>query len=45
MIMRAGAFRRAGVKMPPMDMFWGDRYCMVLDPFGHAGRSRPIKKI
>jgi PhnB protein len=21
--------------MPPMDMFWGDRYGMVEDPFGH----------
>lgn len=21
--------------MPPADMFWGDRYGMVLDPFGH----------
>jgi uncharacterized glyoxalase superfamily protein PhnB len=27
----------AGAKpvMPPMDMFWGDRYCKVADPFGH----------
>src|SRR5262245_38154414 len=23
------------VKMPPTDMFWGDRYCKVEDPFGH----------
>ena len=22
-------------EMPPMDMFWGDRYCKFLDPFGH----------
>jgi PhnB protein len=21
--------------MPPMDMFWGDRYAKFLDPFGH----------
>lgn len=21
--------------MPPQDMFWGDRYGMVVDPFGH----------
>jgi hypothetical protein len=21
--------------MPPMDMFWGDRYGIVMDPFGH----------
>jgi len=22
--------------MPPMDMFWGDRYSQVTDPFGHS---------
>jgi uncharacterized glyoxalase superfamily protein PhnB len=22
-------------KMPPTDMFWGDRYGQVIDPFGH----------
>jgi hypothetical protein len=22
--------------MPPADMFWGDRYGMVVDPFGHV---------
>jgi PhnB protein len=22
-------------KMPPTDMFWGDRYCQLSDPFGH----------
>lgn len=26
----------ASVKMPLMDMFWGDRYGTVLDPFGHG---------
>jgi uncharacterized glyoxalase superfamily protein PhnB len=26
----------ATVKMPAMDMFWGDRYGMVSDPFGHV---------
>lgn len=26
----------AEAKMPPTDMFWGDRYSMVSDPFGHA---------
>jgi uncharacterized glyoxalase superfamily protein PhnB len=26
----------ATVIMPPMDMFWGDRYSQVEDPFGHA---------
>ena len=25
----------ASVKMPVMDMFWGDRYGKVQDPFGH----------
>jgi len=23
------------VQMPPTDMFWGDRYAKVVDPFGH----------
>jgi uncharacterized glyoxalase superfamily protein PhnB len=23
------------VRMPPMNMFWGDRYAKVTDPFGH----------
>jgi uncharacterized glyoxalase superfamily protein PhnB len=25
----------ATVSMPPMDMFWGDRYGVVVDPYGH----------
>ena len=25
----------AAVKMPPADMFWGDRYAQVIDPYGH----------
>jgi PhnB protein len=25
----------ATVKMPVADMFWGDRYGKVIDPFGH----------
>jgi PhnB protein len=25
----------ANVKMPAADMFWGDRYGIVIDPFGH----------
>jgi len=25
----------AAVKMPVADMFWGDRYGVVIDPFGH----------
>jgi uncharacterized glyoxalase superfamily protein PhnB len=35
------AFKRAidagaSVKMPPMDMFWGDRTATVGDPFGYT---------
>ena len=35
------AFERAikagcTVRMPPMDMFWGDRFGQVIDPFGHT---------
>jgi PhnB protein len=35
-----GVFHKAvaaGAKprMPPMDMFWGDRYAQFIDPFGH----------
>ena len=26
----------ATVKMPATDMFWGDRYGQVVDPFGHT---------
>jgi uncharacterized glyoxalase superfamily protein PhnB len=26
----------AKVKMPLEDMFWGDRYGQLLDPFGHT---------
>lgn len=25
----------AEVEMPPADMFWGDRFCKIKDPFGH----------
>jgi len=25
----------ATVRMPPADMFWGDRYGQITDPFGH----------
>lgn len=30
--------QRAGatVKMPAADMFWGDRYGVIVDPFGHS---------
>jgi PhnB protein len=24
------------VVMPPADMFWGDRFCKFVDPFGHC---------
>ena len=35
------AFKRAStagctVEMPPTDMFWGDRYGRLQDPFGHS---------
>lgn len=35
------AFERAiaagcTTKMPPSNMFWGDRYAKVIDPFGHV---------
>ena len=26
----------ATAKMPPTDMFWGDRYGQLVDPFGHV---------
>lgn len=26
----------AEAKMPPTDMFWGDRYAVVRDPYGHS---------
>ena len=34
------SFTRAGgagctIQMPPTDMFWGDRYGKLVDPFGH----------
>lgn len=30
--------------MPPADMFWGDRYAMVKDPFGHVWAFRTQKE-
>lgn len=31
--------------MKPEDMFWGDRYCKLRDPFGHIwSLGTPIKK-
>ena len=26
----------ATARMPPADMFWGDRYGVLIDPFGHS---------
>lgn len=26
----------ATAKMPPADMFWGDRFCALIDPSGHS---------
>jgi hypothetical protein len=30
--------------MPPMDMFWGDRYGKFIDPFGHLWGVATHKK-
>ena len=32
---RRAADAGATVVMPPADMFWGDRYAVLVDPFGH----------
>lgn len=41
-VARAGA-AGATVTMPATDMFWGDRYGQVVDPFGHSWSfSSPI---
>lgn len=35
----------ATITMPAQDMFWGDRYGKMQDPFGHDwGFSTPLKK-
>jgi uncharacterized glyoxalase superfamily protein PhnB len=34
-VARAVAAGGAQVLMPPADMFWGDRYAQLEDPFGH----------
>ncbi|HTU23906.1 MAG TPA: VOC family protein [Pirellulales bacterium] len=34
----------AAIAMPPADMFWGDRYGMVTDPFGHKWSFATHKK-
>ena len=35
----------ATVVMPPADMFWGDRYGVVEDPFGHSWSIATTKKV
>lgn len=34
-VMETAAAAGATVTMPPADMFWGDRYGQLQDPFGH----------
>jgi uncharacterized glyoxalase superfamily protein PhnB len=34
-MVKAAAEAGAKVTMPPADMFWGDRYAQLTDPFGH----------
>ncbi len=35
----------ATVRMPAQDMFWGDRYGQIVDPFGHTWSfATPLKK-
>jgi len=35
----------AKVTMPAQDMFWGDRYGQITDPFGHLWSfATPLKK-
>jgi PhnB protein len=35
----------ATVTMPAMDMFWGDRYAKITDPFGHEWSfAHPVKQ-
>ena len=35
----------ATVKMPLADMFWGDRYGIVVDPFGHEWAIATQKRL
>jgi uncharacterized glyoxalase superfamily protein PhnB len=44
------AFRRAvdhgaSPALPPTDMFWGDRYGWVRDPFGHVWAFAQVKEV
>ncbi len=34
-VFKAAVDAGATVKMPPTDMFWGDRYSQLIDPFGY----------
>ena len=40
--LRAGGRRGREITMPLDDMFWGDRYGKVEDPFGHQWSSAPM---
>ncbi len=35
----------AAPSMPPADMFWGDRYSLVQDPFGHTWAITTVKEV
>lgn len=45
-----GAYKRAvdhgaSPALPPTDMFWGDRYGWVRDPFGHVWAFATVKEV
>ena len=31
--------------LPPIDMFWGDRYGWIRDPFGHVWALSMVKEV
>jgi PhnB protein len=36
----------ATIQMPPTDAFWGDRYAVINDPYGHSWSfAHPLKKM
>jgi PhnB protein len=35
----------ASPALPPVDMFWGDRYSWIRDPFGHVWALTTVKEI
>jgi len=35
----------AAVEMPPADMFWGDRFAKITDPFGHSWSLATRKEV